>query len=208
MSNINIKITRIELIRTKNSIKVARKGLNLLKMKRSSLVMAFLDLARQIEAMKEDMRNSIEKAMNANRMADISLGSIVFDRIAYEQANRTAVVSSKNIMGVKIPNIEMGSAKTTTSEEYLPLYVVDVIHAYNDLLKMLIEVAAKETALKEILYEIEKLNRRSNAIEHVSIPALVYKAKYIQDRLEDMERDQTVSLKFIKGKLDEYKESA
>ena len=55
MAQSNLKTTRIELIKTKGRIRVASKGLNLLKMKRSSLVLEFFDLARQIKALRGNL---------------------------------------------------------------------------------------------------------------------------------------------------------
>ena len=202
MKSLNVKTTRIELIRIKGQIKIAKKGLNLLKMKRSSLVIAFLDLAKQIEEMKQNMKDSIQRSVNSNELADITLGKLVFDQIAHERSNIIANVSSKNIMGVKIPDIT-SSGEDKFTPVYMPIQVLDVINSFNTLFNLLLEVAEKENSLKQILYEIEKLNRRSNAIEHISIPNMVYQAKYIQARLDDMERDQIVSLKTIKGKLNE-----
>jgi V/A-type H+-transporting ATPase subunit D len=84
----------------------------------------------------------------------------------------------------------------------MPASVFDAKRSYENLFKLLIEVAEKENALRLLLYEIEKLNRRSNAIENVAIPKLKEKASYIKQRLDDMERDQIVSIKYIKGKLE------
>ena len=46
MAQLDLKPTRIELIRTNRRIKLAKRGLDLLKMKRSSLVMEFCRISR------------------------------------------------------------------------------------------------------------------------------------------------------------------
>ena len=63
---------------------------------------------------------------------------------------------------------------------------------------MLIEIAEKETAMRKLLNEVYKLNRRTNSIENVIIPRWEMKIKYIKQSLDDMERDRLVSIKFIK----------
>ncbi|EET90347.1 MAG: V-type ATP synthase subunit D [Candidatus Marsarchaeota archaeon] len=200
----NIKTTRIELIRTKARIKVSVKGLNLLKMKRSSLVLEFFKLAREIALLRGNLRGMVGNAMESTKIAEIVSGRMELERIAAEQEQASAGVEAKNVMGVRIPNIEvMESARKSVAYELIsvPTPVEDAKRNYTRLFEMLIEIAEKENSLRKLLYEIEKLNRRANAIENVVIPNLRSKAAYIKDRLDDREREQTVSLKFIKGKL-------
>lgn len=200
----NIKTTRIELIRTKRRIAIAQKGLTLLKMKRSSLVLEFFSLAREIHRLRGNLPNTVVKARESIRMADIEAGRITLERVAAEQSSVTARVEAKNVMGVKIPNISVEQAAPMSLGYELvsvPTSIEDAKVNYKGLFRMLIEIAEKENALRKLLHEIEKLNRRSNAIENVAIPNMGEKAKYIRQRLEDMERDNIVSLKFIKGKI-------
>jgi len=210
MMESNVKTTRIELIRTRRRIAVARKGLSLLKMKRSSLVLEFFDLARQIQKLMGGLGSAVERARESMKIADTLSGRINLERIAAEQSTLGASVEAKNVMGVKIPNISIEKAGSMPKSYELisvPAPIEDARVSYTTLFDMLIEIAEKENALRKLLHEIEKLNRRANAIENVAIPAMEEKAKYIRQRLEDMERDNIVSLKFIKGKISAKSES-
>jgi V/A-type H+-transporting ATPase subunit D len=201
---VNIKTTRIELIRTRKSVAVASKGLSLIKMKRASLVLEFFNLARQIHLLKANLGASVQSAMDSTKIAEIYAGRINLERIAAEQSSMLISVNAKNVMGVKIPNLNLQA-----SHEHglgydlisVPTPVQDARKSYTSLFNVLIEIAEKENSLRKLLYEIEKLNRRSNAIENVVIPKMQQKILYIRQRLEDMERDQIVSLKFIKRKI-------
>jgi V/A-type H+-transporting ATPase subunit D len=204
MPQSNIKTTRLELIRTKARIGVASKGLELLKLKRASLVLEFFELARQIQLLKANLRDSVSRAMDSLKIAEVDAGRISLERIAAEQVPVLAGVEAKNVMGVRIPSVNIES-KGILSVAYelisVPTSVEDAKRNYGSLFKLLIEVAERESSLRKLLYEIEKLNRRANAIENVVIPNMKEKASYIKQRLEDLERDQTVSLKFIKRKI-------
>ncbi|MEM3227503.1 MAG: V-type ATP synthase subunit D [Candidatus Micrarchaeaceae archaeon] len=200
----NIKTTRIELIRTRRRIAVAQKGLTLLKMKRSSLVLEFFNLARQIQKLMGNLEEVVAVSRESLRIADMLSGRINLERIAAEQSSIGASVEARNVMGVKVPNIsiERGEAMPMSYELVsVPAPIEDARLSYTTLFNRLIEIAEKESALRKLLYEIEKLNRRANAIENVAIPSMQEKAKYIKQRLEDMERDNIVSLKFIKSKI-------
>lgn len=203
----NIRTTRLEMIRTKARIKTASKGLELLKMKRASLVLEFFSLAEQIESLMTGMKDSVKRAMDSTVMAEFSVGRINLERIAAEQAEIIMGVDAKNVMGVKMPRLEVqnGSAGSSGGRIYdiisLPTSIDDAKHSYATLFKLMIDVAERENSLRMLLYEIEKLNRRANAIENVVVPALAYKVGYIRQRLEDLERDQIVSIKFMKRKM-------
>lgn len=204
MPQSNIKTTRIEMIRTKARVKVASKGLELLKLKRASLVLEFFELARQIQLLRANLRGGVERALDSLKIAEVGTGRISVERIAAEQAPVRAGVEAKNVMGVKIPNVSIQSSSIQSIAYELvsiPSAVEDARRNYFTLFKLLIEVAERESSLRKLLYEIEKLNRRANAIENVVIPGLNEKASYIKQRLEDLERDQIVSLKFIKRKI-------
>ncbi len=192
------------MIKTKARIKVASKGLDLLKLKRASLVLEFFKLAREIQLLRGNLKESVQRAMDSMKIAEIHAGRIGLERIAAEQQPVLAGVEAKNVMGVRIPNVNIES-RYVPSVAYelisVPTAVEDSRRNYKKLFQLLIEVAEKESSLRKLLYEIEKLNRRSNAIENVVIPGLKAKVVYIKQRLEDAERDQTVSLKFIKRKL-------
>ncbi len=200
----NIKTTRIEMIKTKARVKVASKGLALLKMKRASLVLAFFNLARQIQLLRANLGSSVQVAMDSAKIAEIRAGRITLERIAAEQSKIRVSVEAKNVMGVRIPNLDIQQgAQYEIGYELIsvPTPVEDARKSYKSLFNVLIEIAEKENSLRKLLYEIEKLNRRANAIENVVIPNMNEKIVYIKQRLEDIDRDQTVSLKFIKRKM-------
>ncbi len=200
----NVKTTRIELIKTRTRVRIAAKGLSLLKMKRSSLILEFFNLARAIELIRANIIDYVVIAMDSTKIAEAKDGRITLERIASEQKEEKISIEVRNVMGVKIPNLSIEKSNTYGSGYdvvSVPVSISDVRKNYNTLLKLLIETAEKENSLRKLLHEIEKLNRRSNAIENVTIPKMEEKMKYIKQRLDDMERDQIVSLKSIKKKI-------
>ncbi len=203
MAASDTKTTRLELIRTKARVRVAAKGLSLLKMKRGSLVMEFFEMAKQIRSMRENMRESVARAMESIRIAEAQAGTIEVERIAAEQGSANATVNARNVMGVVIPNVELslhdyGAGYSVVS---VPTSITDARNGFSTLSRLIVEVVEKEASLRKLLNEIEKLNRRANAIENVVIPSMKSRIIYIKQRLEDLERDQTVSLKFIKRRI-------
>ncbi len=196
-----IKVTRRELIETKRKIKMADRGLQLLKMKRSSLILEFFELAKQVQSMKMDLNGLQAKSRESIEIADALSGRITIERVAQEQSEKMANLKARNVMGLIIPNISMNENMDILNKNdsiTIPTPVYDAKSLYSQFLSMLIEIAEKETAMRKLLNEVYKLNRRTNSLENVIIPRWQEKIKYIKQSLDDMERDRLVSIKFIK----------
>lgn len=205
MVNLDIRPTRIELIKTTRRIKFAKRGLDLLKMKRSSLVMEFFAISRTVKGMRENLRSDVLEAMNRLKMAEILHGAMTIELIAYMTSESKVAVSSKNVMGVRIPELKISDQKTVLSEQYraasVPVAINDAIKKFEKVYNQLLDIAEKENSMRKLLYEIDKTKRRANAIENVLIPSLVENAKYIRMRLDEIERDTFITLKTIKKKM-------
>jgi len=207
---INVKPTRMELLRTIRRIAVSRKGLKLLKLKRSALILEFFNLSKTVADMRSGLQSKLVKGYEGIHATEMFVGPL---RLEYESMRIPRIheltLKSKNVMGVKIPEIT-SQATGSAGQEYLleiPASVNQAIKSFQDVHQMVLDVAAKETALRKLLMEIEKVKRRSNAIENVLIPRLQANARYIKFRFDEMERENFTKLKNVKRKLAEREEA-
>jgi len=104
----NVKPTRMEYLRTIRRIAIARKGLRLLKLKRQALIMEFFNLSRKIATLRGELREKIVKGYEAVHKAEMLAGVL---RIEYEAQRipriKKAKIRTKNVMGVKLPELEV-----------------------------------------------------------------------------------------------------
>ena len=205
MPRLEVKPTRIELIQIKKRIKLATRGLHLLKMKRSSLVMEFFTISKHVSGMRENLRGDVGNALSTLKSAEIISGTMELERIAYMSADSTVEVGLKNVMGVKIPELNSEYSPTILSNLYrstsVPTPINDAIGMFEIVYRQILEIAEKENSMRKLLIEIDKTKRRSNAIENILIPELSSVARYIRGRLDEIERDTFTNLKMIKKKL-------
>lgn len=204
-SNINIRPTRLEYIRTKKRILIAKKGLKLLKLKRQALILEFFNISKTASALRGSLQSDLLKGYESIRMAEMLAGSMRLENEAMKIPQmKNLQVMSKSIMGVHIPRI-MGGQSEVVEEHLLelPTSITEAIKTFQKIHKIVLDVAEKETALRKLLYEIEKTKRKSNAIENVFIPKLMAAVKFITFRLDEIERDTFMMLKTVKRKMGE-----
>ncbi|MEO9321695.1 MAG: V-type ATP synthase subunit D [Nitrososphaera sp.] len=205
----NIRPTRLEYIRTKRRIAIAKKGLKLLKLKRQALILEFFNTSKTAAALRSSLQAELVKGYESIRMAEILAGSMRLENESMKIPQMSALqVTSKSVMGVRIPKLAGGKMEEVYSEYLLelPASINEAIKAYQQIHRIVLDVAEKETALRKLLHEIEKTKRKSNAIENVFIPRLQAAVKFITFRLDEMERDTFIMLKTVKRKMGEREE--
>jgi V/A-type H+-transporting ATPase subunit D len=205
MVDLNVKPTRIELIQIRKRIKLAQRGYQLLKMKRSALIMEFLKMAKELKGMRENLRKDVERALDKMSIAEVKEGRMKVESYAFMSGVSEVSLKTRNVMGVRIPELGIEMEKAVLTERFraisVPASINDAIEAYDKLFKSLIGIVEKEKSMRRLLNEIDKTKRRSNAIEFMMIPKLKSQSQYIRMRLDELERDTFTTLKFIKKKM-------
>lgn len=202
----NVRPTRLELIRTRRRIVVAQKGLNLLKLKRSALIVEFFALSRQALKLRGDLQARIARGYDAIRMAEMMEGPVRLENISMLLPNlRPVKVATKNVMGVRTPRVDSGDYRPAEAAQLLdlPTSVMESIRHFQGIYTVVLDIAEKENALRRLLREIERTKRRASAIENVLIPRLRAVVRYIKFRFDELERDSFSMLKTVKRKLEE-----
>ena len=204
----DIRPTRLEYIRTKRRILIAKKGLNLLKLKRQALILEFFNTSKTAAALRGSLQSELVKGYESIRMAEMLAGTMQLENEAMKISQmRNLQIESKSIMGVHIPKITGGERELLAEHLLeLPASINEALRTFQKVHKIVLEVAEKETALRKLLYEIEKTKRKYNAIENVLIPKLFTAVKFITFRLDEMERDTFIMLKTVKRKMGEREE--
>ncbi|MCI4320014.1 MAG: V-type ATP synthase subunit D [Thermoplasmata archaeon] len=206
-----IRPTRLELLRTRRRIVVAKRGLNLLKLKRSALIAEFFSLSKEALALRGDLKQRVARGYEAIRMAETMEGPVRLENLAMLLPAILPVnVATKNVMGVKTPRVDAGTYAPVRATALLdlPTSVHEAIRHFQGIYAVVLQIAEKENALRRLLKEIEKTKRRASAIENVLIPRLQDVVRYIKFRFDEMERDAFSMLKTVKRKMQAEEEGA
>jgi len=206
-----VRPTRLELLRTRRRIVVAKKGLNLLKLKRSALIVEFFALSREALKLRGDLRARIDRGYESIRMAEMLEGPTRLENISMLLPDIAPVaVTTKNVMGVRTPRVDRGGYAPLPSTDLLdlPISVQESVRRFQRIYQIVLDIAEKENALRRLLKEIEKTKRRASAIENVLIPRLEGIVRYIKFRFDELERDSFSMLKTVKRKMEREGSSA
>ena len=207
----DIRPTRLEYLRAKKRIKIAQKGLKLLKLKRQALILEFFSISKSSAKLRGELNSELIKGYQSIRMAEMLDGEMRLENEAMKIPQlKKLLITPKNVMGVKIPRLEGGTREQALTEYLLeiPVSISEAMKAFQEVHKIVLDVAEKETTLRKLLNEIEKTKRKANAIENVFIPRLEEAVKFILFRLGEIERETFTMLKTVKRKISEREEKA
>lgn len=214
MASTDVTPTRMELMKTKDRIKLAVKGHKLLKQKRDALILEFFKILKKARDLRGELAQKMKTAYKSAELAEVYHSISELQTVSLNVRRPIDIdIDVKNVMGVKIPNIIAQMEQKHFLE--LPTYSVAgtsakidaAVQNFSDVLQLVIKLAETETAIKRLIMEIEKTKRRVNALEFIVMPRLEDQKKMISFRLDEMERDSFVSLKTIKRKLEAQKKA-
>ena len=202
----DVKPTRKNLMAIEDRIELSERGHDTLEQKRDGLIMEFMDILDQAQDVRSEVSETYETAQRKIDMARAMEGDIAVRGAAAALKEHPEITTrSKNIMGVVVPQIESSKVTKSLDERGYGLLgssarIDEAADAYERLLEKIILAAEVETAMKKMLTEIEKTKRRVNALEFTLLPRLHENQEYIEQKLQEQEREEIFRLKKIKDK--------
>ena len=118
------------------------------------------------------------------------------------QKNASINICFSSIMGVDLP---LTSIKDSLAEFGYSLHNTTVsfdeaVLAWKEACRLIIVRAGIENTIHLLKTHIKKTQKRANALGNITIPKYEARIKYIQERLEERERDDLARLKLAKNK--------
>jgi len=207
-----VRPTRAELLERKQQIALAQQGMDLLKQKRDALLIEFMSVMDETLRLSESLQKTVSEAQYSLAVAKAVDGTVTLRSAGLATHGEVVVdMSGTKIMGVAVPVVTKGESPLRTS--FTRGYAVTGISSrvdetadkYERILEVIIEYADIETRLKRLGEEINKTNRRVNALEQVTVPALREQVSYISQTLDERAREDLFRLKKVKKKIESKK---
>ena len=202
----DVKPTRKNLMAINDRIDLSERGHDTLEQKRDGLIMEFMDILDEAQDVRADVESAYDDAQSAIDMARALDGDVaVRGAAAALQTVPEISSSSKNVMGVVVPEIDSTGVRKSLDERGYGVLsssarIDEAAASYEELLEQIILAAEVETAMRKLLVEIETTKRRVNALEFKLLPELYDNRDFIEQKLEEQEREEIFRLKKIKNK--------
>ena len=203
--------TKIELIRIKRSLKVAKMVHKILDDKREVLLKRIDEMIEEASKAREDIWTPLETIYAAVFNAYLSVGTGTLESIALLTPSGIEVdVNVKRVVDIKVPTLQV----STQNLESISYGFADTNVAIDKAAKLIKNVlpgickaAEFENAIFTLAKELERTQRLINALEYVIMPQYDSAIKFITATLEEREREEFVRLKKVKIVLENKREN-
>jgi len=210
-----VRPTRAELLERKQQIGLAQQGMDLLKQKRDALLIEFMGVMDETLRLSDAIQKTVREAQYSLAVAQAVDGVVALRSAGLATKGEIVVeMTGTKIMGVSVPVVTKGESpiKSSFTRGYsvtgVSSRVDETAEKFEKILDVIIEYADIETRLKRLGEEINKTNRRVNALEQITVPSLIEQVSYISQTLDERAREDLFRLKKVKKKIEAKKRAA
>jgi V/A-type H+-transporting ATPase subunit D len=202
---LDVKPTRMELLRLKKRVAIAHRGHKLLRDKQEELMRRFMALISETRRLRLDIEDRTRGIFTSFLKGCALVPSGFIEKSISSNVTKTEIRTvTERILNLNIPRFELA-----TMAEY-PVYSLTLttgdldiaLKNFRALLPKLLRLAEVELAIKLLAEEIKRTRRRVNALEYILIPNLIETVKYINMRLVELERSSLTRLMRVKELLE------
>jgi len=195
--------TKGALITYRTRLRLGREAYELLDQKREVLIMELMRVVYGLRDLQGRLEEALREAYAAFEGAVLSMGREAIARLlGMGEAEYEIEVTGRSAMGVSLPSV-----RTLRAPEFPEMSLWTTTPALDRTLKSLRKV---EEALLEYIEvyisvwrlarEISKTQRRVKALEHIFLPRYEATVSFIQDALDEGEREEFFRRKQVKGR--------
>ncbi|MBN1897966.1 MAG: V-type ATP synthase subunit D [Spirochaetes bacterium] len=198
---IEVSATRMELLRLRKRLALARRGHKLLKDKQDELMRKFLELIEEYKKSRKQTDQDLLDFYKEYYRATIEYSEerlmALFSYPELELDMQSEIVP---VMNLRLPKFQV-----KTNKEIKCFGVKDVnvgidfsLARMKGFIPHLVKLAEVENNVKELALEIERTRRRVNALEYILIPDLEETIDYISMKISEVERSNLTRLMKVK----------
>lgn len=199
--NPNMFPTKGNLILAKKTLSLSQNGYELMDKKRNVLIREIMELIDTAEAIQSEIDKTFDSAYQLLQYANIENGIANVEQLSYAiPKEENLIIKSRSIMGVEIPIVKFnlgnnappfGFAGESTS-------LFDAYTAFAKVKELTIRLAVVENTVYRLATNIKKTQKRANALKNITIPKYEALVTFIQNSLEEKEREEFTRLKVVK----------
>jgi V/A-type H+-transporting ATPase subunit D len=199
--NPNTFPTKGNLILTKNSLKLAKQGYELMDKKRNILMRELMELIDEAKDIQREIDSTFTSAYLSLQQANIEMGIVNVQELSNTIPEEDSIeIKQRSIMGTEIPLVEYDStvSKPTYAFFQTKLSLDEATKRFVKVKDLTIRLSMIENSAYRLATNINKTLKRANALKNITIPSYTSLVIEIQNALEEKEREEFTRLKVIK----------
>ena len=208
MSTLNLPPTRSNLLLLQERLAFAVEGYQILDKKREVLSSSLLAVVQEAQQLQKEVWALLESAYRKLEFARLTMGEEKVEWAAMAVTNLFEVeIITRGTMGVPLPQIEMTAAipDLTYSLGDTSVELDDAMAAFQGVMKSLPRLTEIETKVYRLAKELKKTQRRVHALERIFIPEYKELIEFIENTLEEQDREEVFRLKWLKTKKEKHR---
>ena len=199
--NPNTFPTKGNLILAKNSLRLAKQGYELMDKKRNILMHELMDLIDKAKNIQSEIDNTFTSAYLSLQKANIEMGIINVQELCNTIPEENSIeIKQRSIMGTEIPLVEYNNmiSKPTYAFFQTRVSLDEATKRFIKVKDLTIRLSMIENSAYRLATNINKTQKRANALKNITIPYYTNLTTEIQNALEEKEREEFTRLKVIK----------
>jgi V/A-type H+-transporting ATPase subunit D len=205
---LQVNATRMELLRLRRRLMIARRGHQLLKDKQEQLIQLFFDLLAEIQSVESELCENLLKIYTLSTSLRATTHLAFFNKlISFYIIHPKINIEVKHHFGIpwqSVKEISYEEVVRRTNIDFTPSDYSIIISLLKKTFLSLLSMAFHQKMLFMLSREIERTRRRVNALEYIFIPELTETIKFITFKLEENMRNDILRLMKIKDIIREH----
>jgi V/A-type H+-transporting ATPase subunit D len=205
-----VTATKIELIKIRRSMQVAKMVHKILVDKREVLLKKIDEMIEEANKARGDIWSPLGEIYTSVYDAYMSLGTATLESVSDSTPSVMEVdVNIRRIVDVKIPTLQVKTKEGGQDLSYgfseTKASVDKAARLIKNMLPKVCKAAEYENAIFSLAKELERTQKLINALEYVIIPQYEDAITFIRASLEEREREEFVRLKKVKVVIEKRK---
>lgn len=210
MAKLNIAPTKSNLLAMKEQLAISQNGYELLEQKREIFVQELMHMVYKVKLLETQIDEAVKSAYPAFKRMLMADGSDQVKRAA-QNIHYDFDMQEKQVTigGMTFSSLDVILPKQKLFYSMIGTYANtdEVVGKFFNLLALLTQMASIRTIVWRLAEEVRKTQRRVNALDKMVIPQTVETKNYIENALEEKERENVFVLKALKKKNERKQEA-
>jgi V/A-type H+-transporting ATPase subunit D len=205
VAKLDVPPTKSSLLRLKRDLRFAQEGYEMLEEKRQILILELMGMVQKAKSTQKEVQEKLDAAFGALREALIRNGALrLTSEASAPRPDHSAAISTRALMGIYLPTVSADhpAAGPATSLMAGNTALDEATAAFAKAMESIDRLAEIENAVFRLAREVQKTQRRVNALEKVFIPSYVETLRFITAALEERERDEFIVMRKVKERLE------